>query len=546
MSSYRKKQRELDQLGRSVAEVVPWFGFIDDETVLTKDGGLLKCFEYAGFEHEGEEDYEIDRQVRVLEQALRSFDGRISIWWTCIHLEGFEYPKTVIHNKTSEILDKAWADKVQASSNFQTRYILSVFYNANKGFDSFASRIGHNLSKGDSTLAAIFKATFSSFSHGRNIKEILTMLEDNMEGFNEMLEPFLGTFRSAGFQSLRYDEISRIFHALCSPTDLEFPLKPLFYPEQNPILDTFLCSDAIDFEGGNVIRFSNHDEVFGAAITIKEWPDHTHPGMMDGLLALPVKMVVSQCFRFEEHEKAKKYAEGMSSYHNFRRMSPIGYVKQALLKEPGNESPMRVEMAEQARSSVDEIDQGKAYGWYNFTVVIYGNNKRDLDESIRHVVNYLRDHGFISLRESLNLLGAWSSTLPGQWFENVRWHFISMKNLADLAPIRIGSYGETQNRHLSKQYGRDFPALAVFPTVNNRPFFFNLHQGDVGHSIVVGPTGAGKTVFVNFLISQWQKYAPCTTVIFDKDKSCRGSSLTRWRILAIGRTGTGLFRGLRR
>jgi type IV secretion system protein VirB4 len=519
--SFRDKKNDLEKLGRSAAELLPWIGFIDDETVICKDGGLLRCFEYNGFEHEGEEQYELDRQVRVLEQAFKSFDGHVAVWWTAVHLEGFEYPVVNIENETARILDRSWENQVNKSSNFLTRYFISIFYNPGRSIDSMAMRVAHYTEKGESTLMAMAKAFFSSVSHSKNMKEIMEIIHNTIESFDVMIESFIGTFRAVGFRPVKSEEMLELFHALSSPTDLVFPFDKVRYPDSAPFLDTFLCSDTIDFPGDKTIRFVNHDDVYGAAITIKDWVDYTYPGLLDWLMAFPVKMVVSQCFRFQEPEKAKKFAEGMSSHHNFRRISPIGYIKQAVLKEPGNESPMRVQMADEARSAVDEIDQGRSYGWYNMTIMVYDYDKKSLEESVRIVVNFLRDRGFISLRENLNLLGAWAATLPGQWFENVRWHFISSSNLADLAPIRVGSFGQKENKHLERQYERPFPALAVFPTVANRPYFFNLHQGDVGHTIVVGPTGAGKTVFVNFLISQWQKYAPCTTVIFDKDRSCR-------------------------
>jgi type IV secretion system protein VirB4 len=39
----------------------------------------------------------------------------------------------------------------------------------------------------------------------------------------------------------------------------------------------------------------------------------------------------------------------------------------------------------------------------------------------------------------------------------------------------------------------------------------------VGHTTIIGPTGAGKTVLMNFLVAQAQKYK-CRTFMFDKDR----------------------------
>src|SRR5690606_16567029 len=42
---------------------------------------------------------------------------------------------------------------------------------------------------------------------------------------------------------------------------------------------------------------------------------------------------------------------------------------------------------------------------------------------------------------------------------------------------------------------------------------FNLHVQDVGHTLVLGATGSGKSFALNFLITHAQKYAPQTVVL---------------------------------
>jgi len=75
-------------------------------------------------------------------------------------------------------------------------------------------------------------------------------------------------------------------------------------------------------------------------------------------------------------------------------------------------------------------------------------------------------------------------------------------------------------------------AIALLKTTANSPYFFNFHSADVGHTLILGPTGGGKTVIQNFLLSQAEKTG-ARMVFIDKDRgaeifvrACGGTYLT--------------------
>ena len=54
----------------------------------------------------------------------------------------------------------------------------------------------------------------------------------------------------------------------------------------------------------------------------------------------------------------------------------------------------------------------------------------------------------------------------------------------------------------------------MLETDNSTPYFLNLHNGEVAHTLILGMTGSGKSYFCNFILQNAQKYAP-QTYIFD-------------------------------
>ena len=93
----------------------------------------------------------------------------------------------------------------------------------------------------------------------------------------------------------------------------------------------------------------------------------------------------------------------------------------------------------------------------------------------------------------------WES-LPGHVYANVRQPPISTLNLAHMIPLSAVWAGPARDEHLGA------PALFFARTEGSTPFRFSLHVGDVGHTLVVGPTGAGKSVLLALMALQFRRY----------------------------------------
>ena len=142
-----------------------------------------------------------------------------------------------------------------------------------------------------------------------------------------------------------------------------------------------------------------------------------------------------------------------------------------------------------------------------------------VDEHIRVAERIVNGRGFTAIRETLNAVDAWLGSLPGHPYANVRQPILHTLNLAHMVPLSAVWAGEDANRHLQA------PALIQAQTDGTTPFRLNLHIGDVGHTLVVGPTGAGKSVLLSLLALQWKRYTNAQVFIFDKGRSARAATL---------------------
>lgn len=152
-------------------------------------------------------------------------------------------------------------------------------------------------------------------------------------------------------------------------------------------------------------------------------------------------------------------------------------------------------------------------------------------EQARAIEATLNAQGFIARTEDLNAVEAWLGSLPGEPYADVRRPLVSTLNLADLLPVSAVWAGPTSDPRLQG------PPLAVARTSGSTPFRLALHVGDVGHAMVVGPTGSGKSALLAFLALQWFRYPQGRVVVFDKGRSTRAAALAvggRWHPLQPG------------
>ena len=202
------------------------------------------------------------------------------------------------------------------------------------------------------------------------------------------------------------------------------------------------------------------------------------------------------------------------------------------------DSAADVESGRLGNALVELETEGIAYGDLALTIALHG----DLAQTERLDGDLLRifaAHDAKAIREGYGQLPAWFCRLPAQPRKRqVRSVFVSAGAAACLAPIYGPPTGSPRSRHL------DRAALAILETQWQTPFHYDLFHGDVGHTLVLGATGAGKSFTLNFLLVQALQYNP-RVLILDLGGSYRW--ITRflgaatWSCPPTTRPGTAAF-----
>ena len=123
--------------------------------------------------------------------------------------------------------------------------------------------------------------------------------------------------------------------------------------------------------------------------------------------------------------------------------------------------------------------------------------------------------------KAAGLLGA-DGVVLGRYeraYANVRQPPISTLNLAHMIPLSAVWAGPERDEHFGS------PPLLFGKTEGSTPFRLSLHVGDVGHTLVVGPTGAGKSVLLAVMALQFRRYEGSQVFAFDFGGSIRAAAL---------------------
>ncbi len=143
--------------------------------------------------------------------------------------------------------------------------------------------------------------------------------------------------------------------------------------------------------------------------------------------------------------------------------------------------------------------------------MVSADNLGELEKNIAAIDKRLSECGIIAIREHLNMEAAFWAQFPGNFHHIVRKVPITTDNFAALCSLNNDPSGQACKNHWGE-------AVTLFKTPANLPYYFNFHApgSDVGHTLILGMSGSGKTLLTNFLLSAASKYGT-RIFYFDKD-----------------------------
>ncbi|MGN6209418.1 conjugal transfer protein TrbE [Asticcacaulis sp.] len=482
LAEYRKRPAVL-------SDYLPWAALVAPGIVLNKDGSFQRTAKFRGPDLDSSVPAELSAISQRLSSAFRRLGERWTVFIEAQRLPAQSYPLSTFTDPASALVEaERRADFEAEGAHFESAYYLTFSY----------------LPPEDTTSASeawLFEGT------GTNVRQAWDLVDTFRDQSDRVLNQFEGFMPDCRW--LDDPETLTYLHSTVSTRRhvVAVPHTPMH-------LDALLADEPLT--GGLApILGASHLRV----LTISAFPAATIPGILDDLNRLGFAYRWSTRALLMDKTRAQGVLGKIRRQWFAKRKSLGAILKEVMTNEQSalvdNDASNKAADADEALQELGADYAG--YAWVTASIVVRDEDASVADEKLRLCEKVIQSRDFTCINERLNAVDAWLGTLPGQVYANVRRPPISTLNLAHMMPASAVWAGPDRNRHL------DGPPLLLAKTEGTTPFRLSLHVGDVGHTLVVGPTGAGKSVLLALLALQFRRYAGARILAFDFGRSLRAA-----------------------
>jgi len=471
----------------SLADYLPWAGLVAPGVILNKDGAFQRTARFRGPDLDSATESELVSAVARLNNALKRLDSGWALFVDAERHAAAEYPASDFLDPVAWLVDEerraAFED---GGTHFESAYHLTLTFMPPS---ETKARAGNLLYESIERRTVNWREHLASFL--TETDRFLALLDGVMPETRWLSDEETLTFLHACVSTQR--------HIVAVP-DVPFHLDALL-PDR-------------DLTGGLAPMLGDHHL---RVLTVRGFPPATWPGILDDLNRLGFAYRWTTRFLCLDKAEAERELIKIRRQWFAKRKGIVTLLRETIYQQ---EIPLVDSDAANKSADADEALQelgqdAVAYGYVTATVTVQDRDPSIADEKLTAIERAIQGRGFITIPETLNATEAWLSSIPGHVYANVRQPLISTLNLAHIIPVSAVWAGPERNEHLAA------PPLIVTRTAGGTPFRLVTHVGDVGHTLIVGPTGAGKSVLLAMLALQFRRYHGARVFLFDKGGSAR-------------------------
>jgi type IV secretory pathway VirB4 component len=457
------------------------YGFWNETAFITKSGDVGMVLSIPGVDYESLDRSEQEYAVKRLEAALKSFGPGFHVYQ---YLYKSNRPDIPFANYDDPIVEAAIEQRrkffeAKRDHLYQVEIFYCILLEGARSKTGVGTALARLLRDPEGAIAEL-KSQFTN----DNMKTLLrTHIERDVRRLDQHVQAFarqLSDFMQIGVLN-RQGQFT-FFRRLLNYDDWRVAGRP----QSTQFLDYQVVNSDIEAERDH-LRVGDH---IVRVLTMKEAITETRPLVLDALLKIPANFYVVTEWTPLPTDKARKEVNKRRRHFN---MSKTGFVSQ-MGNDATKTNPRDVLVDESKQADIENLGDclralgdGQSLGDFSLTIVLYGRSRTELDQLVAEFTGAFTNADGNLFAETYNQLNAYFATVPGNYALNLRQLYLLNTNYADLSFLFTIFSGEKTNTHLGTEY------LAALETDNSTAYFLNLHNGEVGHTLILGMTGSGKS-----------------------------------------------------
>lgn len=457
-------------------DFIPYVCHYNPHTILTKDGELMQIIRVTGFNKNSVASELISLRDAVRDAIVDNIkEEKFAFWFNTIRRKKDISPSGEFDDFFGQKVHDEWIKDNKWDDQYVNELYISIII---EGLDTSISNL-------NSFIRSLSYTTTKSLHKG--------FLQDQYKELTKVTKAILNETKDYGakllgikqWEGTLYSEPIRFFGKIVNLHEDRFPLSV------NDI-SSDLATHKMAFGDRELQVVGDDNSNFAAMLSLKEYFE-VSPAVLDHILQLPFEFVITQSFDFFSTKK---------------ELEPYQY-QDYLLQVSGDEEFRQLSGV----ANFVECDKGNAtdYGKLQTTIMVISPTVKKLEEDLEDILEQFNELGFVVVREDIFSQHCFWSQLPGNF------RYLNRQKIINT--LRVGGFAALHSFPTGNIAGNLWgPAVCAFKTVLDTPYFFNFHDGEIGHGFILGEEGSGKTTLVNFLVTNARKFGG-QLFILDSDSS---------------------------
>lgn len=477
------------------SDLLNYAHFIDDGVIINKDGAFLLAYRFRGPDLYSASRAQLDALTATINRMASFLEDGWMLHVDEIRIPSLDYPDAgAFPNLAADLIDQERHRTYETAGNhYENLQFLSLVWKF---------------------PLSVVKTTRHWFIDG--------LPDEQQHDLTQLLKQFLNqadrciSLLSTQFILEKLNSADLLSYLkLCITGDVA----PAAVPPEGCFLDVVLASRNVT--AGYLPRAG--DNFIYLLSIVGYLNEETLPGLLDELGTYPLIYRWSNRFIPLSDVTAEREIKRYVRNWNNKVKGFSGVFKEAIFGKPSNKvNNDALQMSKQATTASTLNSSGSTrFGYWSSTLVLMHTEVQLLEQAARDLSAYLEQSGFSCIREDVHAFDAWLGTIPGHGSCNLRRVFINSINLAHVLPLHTLWAGALYSSPESL-LPADSPPVFYAETTGKTPFRFHMDVADVGHQVILGPTGSGKSTYLGFLIAQFLRYPGAQIFVFDKDYSQQG------------------------